>query len=61
MRSSIRICRVVRLVDWWRREVVATWIRGLRLIIADAVMRRRCVVAAIFIRGIRFAVVVFVA
>ena len=47
------------MVDWWWREVVATWVRGLRLIVADAVVWWRCVVAAVFVRGVRFAVVVF--
>jgi hypothetical protein len=58
-RSSIWVCWVVCLVDWWWREVVATWVRGLRLIVADAVVWWRCVVAAVFVRGVRFAVVVF--
>jgi hypothetical protein len=58
-RSCIRVCRMVCLVDWWWREVVATWVRGLRLIIAYAVVWRRCVVAAVFVRGVWFAVVVF--
>jgi hypothetical protein len=58
-RGSIRVCWVVCLVDWWRREVVATWVRRLWLIIADAVVWRRCVVAAVLVRGVRFAVVVF--
>jgi hypothetical protein len=57
--SGIRVCRVVSLVDWWWREVIATWVRSLRLIIADAVVRWGCVIAAIFIGGVRFAVVVF--
>jgi len=60
-RRSIRVCRVVCLVDWRRREVVATWIRCLWLIIADAVMGRRRVVAAVFVGSVRFAVVVVVA
>ena len=58
-RSSIWVCWVVCLVDWWWREVVATWVRGLRLIVADAVVWWRCVVAAVFVRGVRLAVVVF--
>jgi hypothetical protein len=58
-RSSIRVCRVVCLVNWRWGEVVATWVRGLRLIIANTVVWRRCVVAAVFVRGVRFAVVVF--
>jgi hypothetical protein len=53
---SIRICLMVALIDWWRREVSATWVWSLRLVVANSAVWRRRVVTAIFIGCIRLTV-----
>lgn len=57
----IRIRLMVRLVNRRRREVVATWVRCLRLIVADGAGWRRSVVMAILVRCVWLAVFVIVA
>jgi hypothetical protein len=47
---------MVALINWWRREVGAAWVRSLGLIIANSAVWRRGVVTAILIGCVWLAV-----
>jgi len=58
---SIRICRMLALIDWRRREIGAARVRSLGLVVANSTVWRRCIVMAILIGRVGLAVLVVTA